>query len=1025
MNIKFLVSILLCSVIYAKITPVAINNSGAPAIDLVHPEWGVLVPDLASELQLMGEDLSLLEPETNDIYSGIDTSSDSMNQSTAFSLQSIDYVNSLKSPEGVMRFVTKSEESIFEVTLSKNLHTMLLRKSLFRKLGYKIPQSKWYKEIKINFQTEAQKNFFKKIQIFSETSAAASRWVKSEGPLHLVLKDILIKSRNNGSETDISLNMFPTTLERRSLRSTSLVYAYTNLNESINAFSRNLIRKYDGNYLLDHDQDATFQTSMDDLKWIARKIARLSKNDIVESVKESSFPAIIEKILINKLIDRRNQLVNLLNLVGDDIKSKLEKEVIDFEGYEDGFLENIEFPDYATKFTFPEMEGPFDDLFNYALAVSQETLIQTAVLELNEKLQAFSLAEARTEWLVNDFNENKDYALEYFQQFGQFPALPFAKWVTPTFGGGLILGRDLVVGSRLGTDNLVQLADSFGYSFNLGLHVGLERVFKQDYSGSFAANFRYMISYSHIQPVEKIRDYLGADYKNMLVGLYKKSIQKRLHAMGDTEDLEEDEAREIIKDARDYIDENFAIGESMIISENVTPDILGSLQIPLFNSFSASITSGLRVKELKRIHLYRKSQNEYQLYYDDANLKEVFARARMNYVVPFANFNTAKQSGKYNMKFFTFNLDPNTRFNKEFYSDTLSLVKILETRSLEGVDKKPVEIDSYIMDKVSESNILLFVNKSLRKLSDIEIKFHNNDNLENASFISSTYGSQSGVNVKEFLKRLGNYLLKEFAEDFDYSFSLNPFEEPSRTFFGRAKTIETEFQAKVDSVNNEFEDYQNLYIVTRLSDEGSGVSLKKLWKKLQEVNTRTGLQIFNYNHAVDAGRLRLFNVETKIHLYDRAVKKILSLSKEEILKLGIESKKISNRNLSCGNSSTIAKKLLCGDFSHIARVKKNCLSSFEKSKLSKGKQCIAKYGYYITKFIPIKLLIETVGERNIFVESAINGFRVGKETLYRPVIGNSFGRRNAKFINGPINSVVSFLNIIKSELAGSWFRKRL
>ncbi len=1007
---------------YSKITPVAKDNSATPAIDLVHPDFGLLFPDLARDLQIDGLDLSTLEPEVNNIYQGANSFNDlALDQSIDINSSSkLNFVSILKSPEGVMRFLVESDGKVIEVTLAKRLHTILLRKNVFRKLGYKIPASKWLESVNIDFKNKSEKDFFKKIQIFSETSASANRWVMDEGDRSLELRDVLVKVRSENEMADISLNMFPETLERRSFRASSLLYSFTNLNESINAFTRNTLRTYNGDILLEHDQDAVFQTSMDDLLWLARRLAALSKEDIKDVVRLSYFPLSVEKILINKLIDKRNQIVSELDLPFE----LLLKDELSIEGFEDGFLTHREFPSYATKFTFPEMEGPFDDFLNYTLAVSQETLIQGAMQKLNEKLQLFDLAKAKTDWLVNDFNENKDYALEYFEEFGEFPALPFAKWVSPTFGGGLILGRDLVIGSRLGTDNLVQLADSFGYALNLGLHVGLERIIRQNYTGSFQGNFRYMINYTHIKPVQKIKDYLGAPYRNMLVGLYKKSIHSRLEDMANARELDQDQARTVIKEARDYIDANFAVGESIIISENVTPDLVGSLQIPLFNSFTATISAGLKHKELKRIHLYRKSQNEFQLYFDDANLNELFAKAKLSNIIPFVNFNTARQKGIYKMKFFSFNLDPNINFNKNFYEETLNLVKILETRSLDGVSKEPIEIESVLDDKVSESNLLLFVNKSLKKLSNINVKFQDSSDFESTSYTQATYGKQNGINVKDFLKRSGNYILKKFVEDFDYEFDLNPFEEPSRTFLGSAKTTETEFQAKLKT-NNSVLGFDELYLVTKIASEGSTISRKKLWKKLEDINERVGFNVYNENHSIDAGKLKLYNIETKVHLYTKSVLKLLNMNASDFDKLGSKVYDLYPYKSRCEKKTTIAKDLMCGNYRFIYRIKDKCQSFLNANKLNESRKCLAKLGYYITKYTPIKLLVELVGIDNIFIESSINGFRVGKETLYRPIYGNTYGRMNSKYTNGPIARLTSFLGIISSELSGSWFRKRL
>lgn len=1030
--VKYLVPILLIFLshlgAYGKITGVPIDNSSTVAFDLTHPTLGHMLPeeieDYFSSLDIQTEkdDISLWEPMLSKFYVGEDTFDEYKNDQKipAEDGEEFAFIEVVSSEDGVMRFnVSNIDGKLFQVTITRRLHTTLLRKNLFRKLGYSIPSSKWLDNIKLNFKDNDSRDFFKDLQILANTSRDGDRWIREVKEKSLIIQDVVVKDIETAKIADISLSAPPEKFEDRSLRATLVPYSFVAINESINAFSRSMTKMYDGEYIFKHFQEkSSFNASLDDIKWIARKLAKLTQEDLHEVIKYSYFPFPINDILLEKLVQRRNRLMDMIVLKVDPLREYFAQH----PKYKNGFLEDIDFPNYATHFTSDPMESPLDDLLSFGIAKSQESIIRGAVSQLNSQISVFDVTEKRTQWIKEDFEANKDFAIDYYVKNGEFPELPFSTWFTPRVNGGLLLGRNVVIGPSLGTDNLVQMADSFGYTYSYGGILGLERVIDQSISGSFSLTNQHLVSFNHIKPLSKIKDVFSTSYKNILVGLYNKKIKKRLETAIKSEQEDEELRQKVVHGVMDYIDEKFKVGESLIISESEIPTMNLGLSAPVNGAFVVTGKLGYRKKDLKRIHIHRRSKNHIQVYFDDAKLRELLTGLKISNLIPFFDYEGNKLTGDYKIKLFDLNLDRNLKTNKTFFRDIKALFHIMEDRNLSKVDIEPVTITNTVSDKLSQLNLLFLSSKELTQYADMSVE---QKDFDDTKYLYSFYGKQSGLNYIDLGKRILNYVLGEFLSEIELYLTPNPHEPAHRTVKGSSKTISTEFQAKyIDITKNGLENFSNKYLVTSYVREGNTLSFDKLKSLLGKVNDETGLAIFSDGDEKDIGELKLYKIETKIHFYEKAVDKLLFLTDEEIDNLSSRRKKDNEYNRTCDSSATIGKKLSCGNFDQLKRLLKNCHSRMSDKKYKKANKCFAKYMYHVSKYNDIKDLFDLVGLKNVFVETKVNGFRQDKETIYRPFNGVTYGRVNAINKDGPIDGIIKKFSLLKGELFGSWLRYR-
>ncbi|EQC44906.1 hypothetical protein M900_A0130 [Bacteriovorax sp. Seq25_V] len=1008
-------------------TAVAVDNSGLPANDLVHNKYGVLDPEMAFDLyQNEGVDLSKLNPVANDLWDGKDHF-DEFYIDREISVNTNDelkYNGKINSFSGMFRFnATNEDGKRIQVHLSKNIHTVLLRKNLLRKLGYIVPRMKYIPKLKVQFKNAKEKNDFKDIDLVFDLGLAPGRWIVSEGDDFLVLQDVVVKEPSETDGLDIALTMIPEKLTSRALRGALLAYTLVDLDESINKFPYQAIAKQESNFILTHDTEAEFNATLDDIKWLGEKISKLTRFDFEEIVEASAFPYVVSKLLVERLIARRNSIVDILKLDAPEMKYTKK---LNLQGVEDGFLHTEVFPGYATRFSSGVQKGPLDDIWRYGLSELQSTVISSAVDMLNDELRVFSNGEARYKWLLKDFEENKEYAIKYFTEHGEFPALPMSSWNTPVLNGNLILGRDIVIGGALGTDNFVQLADTAGLSVSIGWFFGLERVINQVISGSVFPNMGVLLSYSHVKPISSMKQALSEPYKNILVNWLTRRLRKNFESVGKTDSMTSEDRYSEISKIYEKISKELGIGESLIISENFVPDVSLSLKGPLIDGSSITGTVGSRFKVLKRIQVYRKSKFEFQVYFDDGNIKELYMRGGLNYLIPILSGESKKAFGTMNMNYYSFNFDPNLNDNPDFYKNVAKFVSILENRDTEAVADFPVKVTSKINDGSTKFSFLFYVSKWAKKLTDMLVKFKG---AEDTRFVSSTYGNKSGFNYVNFFKDVANYYLQMYSNFF--SFDVDPHRNLGRNLYGTAYTTDVRFEAKLKDVkkDGDVDNFSTMYATYLDKTEGGSISQKRLWKKMKKVNEKFQREIFTGEHSNDAGDLSLYKIESKLHFFDKAVKKMLFASSEDIKKLEKAAQKhVSARcyhNNEHGGSKTIAEELRCGDYDHIERFARGCLNKFYDDEIKDGQKCIARLVYYYAHYVNIDDLIDFVGIDNIYLESSVNGFRKNHEYIYKPIAGNSFGRRNSKYKTGPFDAIKKFLGVLGGELDGNWFRERL
>jgi len=457
-----------------------------------------------------------------------------------FDMDSVDFVSEGWARLGSYRVtVNKSNENgvplQYTVILSKNVHNYLIRKALLKKLGYIVPPVKHVKRLKVKFPTKkAKKEFIKNLSV--NNAGSFDRWILSESKKQVVLQDIVVMEdqefRLNLAKGYVSADLFQ---GKRIYDSLIIPFSLTDVPESINMFDWTVGRIYSENVILKYPTAKEFSTSKDDALWMVRRIMKLTKEDWEEIVEETSLPPSVKLLLLQKLMNRRNHLGLLFKV--ENINLKVDHVVSNHNDLEDGKLTREFYDGFARRFKIPDPESPlaYSEMKSFFKSKAITTGMNLLVNAFNSsKFMGTDIASK-----IGDFQTKLAENLADSVTSGETTKTPVSSFMFPTVSGNIVLNREIVAGSYLGTDNLIQLVDTFGASISAGVFGGVTGVYSKtgalipDGAGGairqfvpvdLTANARVFLNrtYAHVKPITSVQKALKYPYKNMMIPLLKK-----------------------------------------------------------------------------------------------------------------------------------------------------------------------------------------------------------------------------------------------------------------------------------------------------------------------------------------------------------------------------------------------------------------------------------------------------------------------------------------------------------------------
>lgn len=966
-------------------------------------------------------DLSILNPKPNDIWDNIANVVNDQGDIAIVDGDTLSYEGAILSNTGLFRFnaIPVNGNKVYTIHLDKTLHTMLMRKNLLRALGYKIPAMKFLKNVTIQFSSKFAMETFLKREVPEATLGASDRWASTDlvraDKLTVTLKDIAITEPNEYDFYNVSMGVPTQTINSRSLRALVIPYSMVDLYESVNKFSWVNGKIDNKSVILPHFTANDFATTVDDAVWMINRLNKLSRADYQKIVEEAYFPKEIETILVEKLISRRNSLNRLFDVKSAELA--FNAKISAGTAVKDGKIMQKEFPDYASRFAYGDAESPLDQLRYFLYSKVQSNILDNLVSKLNSEMSMFDLGEKRTEYFQKQFKTG----LDHFVETGELLPIKVGAWFAPVVDVDFILSRDIILGNYLGTDNLVQLADTFGASAEIGVFAGIEGL-GYDLAGSAKASTSMVRTYSHLKPVKSLKASLKEPYKNMFVGLLKRSLKEKFFSLselktigesGTAADAAKEEQKKKVEELFKEIDSKLSVGESLIITDRLVPSASVRLN---FNQgligAGVGVTAGVTV--LKRIHLYKKSAKILQIYDDSGFVKNVDLSFHVSNYITLLRVNASLDKGHYNVNSYMVNLSTDATENPNLYTNALGVFNVLKSKDFEILDTSnpPVKLDVQFKDKSKGLSLLFWKMKSLtgKTYYDINAK----DGVR-GNYYSLEKDFLTGLNPEAFSKQLLNYYLtSEFPEE-DIRITEEADKNPGETFFGRSQTQKLRFEATVDENKKFGQKFLSLSDVK----QGWAMSENKLRKFMKKINDKFQYKLFEPDN-IDFKKLRLYNVAYHMNIYNKGLERLHTIKVSEIEALEKKYKK----QYSCMQEDQNYRTAACGDLWAVKGIIKKC----PKEKL-KGDEALADCSVDLfekmmedLQFADFKKLI---GEDNLYIYGSIDGFREKSEILNDTLYSNTIGKIGSKQWDGPLEVVRDLLGLSGGEFSGRWIRKGL
>ena len=1021
--------LLLSSATFAQgMASIPLNDTRIPSDDLLY-EGRILRADEAHQLSQQGVDLALLDPAPSALWDSqkkILTLQD--DEIDIFENDVLDYSGALLSASGLFRFNGTVRNITAIIHLDKTLHTMLLRKNLLRLMGYKVPAIKWIKRLTVNFKTIGAMNDFLDSQIPRATLGASSRWVVSKDAerLSVLLQDVAVTVPSFDDHYNLAQGTPPQMLNNRTLRGVIIPYSLADLGESVNKFEWMVGRISDNEILLPHFTRSIFPASMDDAKWAVNLLKNLSEDELRLAVEMSYFPPEVEALVSEKLLSRRNALLKIFNIKAAEFR--INPDISHRPYLVNGKLNKEEWDGFGSRFAHGDPESPFRDFYWYALTKLQSITFDNLMARINKELIMFNPGEARNKFIMDQFYEG----LDHFVKTGEFISFPVKTWFTPLVGVNLMASRDVVLGNYLGTDNLVQLADSIGWSIRLGGHLGIENVY---IAPTIAATATASLSknWTHLKPLKNLKDALKEPYQNLAVPLLKWQVKRdlgRIKSLANSKNPnvdwdvknEDSELAEIIS----HLNKNLGVGESLLYTETLNPNlgiqgVSNDMVIPLQIRLAASANATL----IRRIQIYRKNAGTIQVYDDYGHGLGWSFDVTLEKFVPLLRLGFRGQNGKYKVRLHEVNIDPSIKDNPKLFDSAHALSQFIQTGSSELLVaiQRPNLVEADFKDKSSRLGILAWRFKKFKTTTKLSVL--SREGLA-GNFVSFTDEKQTGWNWEAFARDFINYGIAKVIDNVVWEG--NSFQNPAETIGGMGITTGVRFEASLDEVGS----YNERFMRLTDSWEGWSATVGKVQKKMREMNNKFGFTVFDERSVENTRKLQLFNISVNLNLYEEGIEKLSSIPKDRLIEIeqlyedripGIrcDTDRSKRRWLSSGRFVNT-----CGTLSSLIAKNSSCQNDIRRGKDQDAvSKCLTSLLRVLYENLDYSEITSLIGRDNIFVHGSINGFRNGEEILNEPILSNTDGAIGSKFWNGPFDIIQQMLGISGGEFNGYWMRERL
>lgn len=796
-----------------------------PATDLSYYGKILLRPELI-ELENKGVDLSDLNPAESDLFSLNESPKNKFNEWSGIELprdiKKVQFVSPVISRMGQFRFSgrvqDKGEEKTLIFLIGKTAHNVLLRKALLEKMGYFVPEIRHLPQVDIEFDSFAQKETILERMKLDTLTQEVERWVISDDGPHgkkIRMQDVLVMN-SDLYVYNLAYGSIPEAIikGRRVLNSLLLSYAFCEIPESVNLFSWSLGRIVSESLVLEYGEKENFSPSIDDIRWAAKRLVSLKREDFEEVVRKGIFPQEVEKLIVEKLISRRNSLIDVLKLRRK--KMSVNYQVSDGKYLIKGKLTKERWDGHAARYSFGDPLSPLSgqEVFSLAQSKLQSVAINNLVHLFNQKYMP------KTDLQKALLEKQRDTFLKSIKRnitTGQVKKTPLGFFALPHFGMNFVLSRDIVAGTYLGADNIIQLADTLGMSVEMGAYLGTEGIPAPLLVSGQMKVFANRL-YSHLRPITSVTKALEYPLKNIMIPLSRMNMahlfdeviyHKKMDETVDVLELspEEKKEREELKkkyqnkilEVMNVFNENLSVGESLIITDSLGKGVQAGFGANYNQVLKAQMAFFAQQMVVSRTHILRSDENTIQVYKDYGNMKSYGISLSIHNRIPVVTLTAKMSKGEAKTKFYQVNIDTDLEENPTLEKNFRALKTLFLYNSVEtlGAIQKPIRIDHKFTEFSSDLKILLWKWSHQRLRDYMQVSLPTG---EKKHFFRHTIGNRKGKNYQELATDLISALFNEYTDQ-TILLTTAGNSNPADSFLGSAETRQVSYEGEIKDHN--------------------------------------------------------------------------------------------------------------------------------------------------------------------------------------------------------------------------------
>jgi hypothetical protein len=557
------------------------KNLKTPAMDLLHNGQSI-DSDQAATLVKQGVDISRLDPQPNSAWKPASLITEDVMVPKLPENATVQFVEDYPAASEMARAIVEYNSETYHMIFSFQGHTGLLRNALLRKLGYPISTPENLKTVTVQFKDKAARDGF--LEVLNDRLAVEvdKWWVVSKTDTSVKFRDVIIQNARV-LVPPFHWGIWNSSLVRgrRALRSLIVPYTLAEIPQSINVFSWEVGKVLDNGVVFTQPYASEFdETSFDDGRWITRKIAQLTKQEWQSIVSAGHYPADISALLVEKLIARRNHLVELFDLKGE-FQALPYNVHVTVGAVQDGRATQERYEGYVQRFTYGDISNPLtkSEIFRFIKIEAIASALNKVIGDANKFLSIQNVSDVVQKHSLDVVKSIENHLMT------KGPTAPYAvplqTWGGPVAGVSVTANRNVVSGTYYGIDDekaRVQLVDNIGVQASVGYFMGLDGL-KNISFGAFG-NVALQRNYLHVKPMENLKAADKESWKNLYIPRFMSHMVKTV-----SPEAPFDEAQ---KEMKAFIDE-LKPNEMFVIVDSLTGGVGASLAVPVMSLLSLPI----------------------------------------------------------------------------------------------------------------------------------------------------------------------------------------------------------------------------------------------------------------------------------------------------------------------------------------------------------------------------------------------------------------------------------------------------